>query len=957
MVPSTATSRDDLSFGPFRLSPGQRFLTRDGVLVDLGARAFDILIALVAKPNEVISKQELLSCVWPDVTVEEGSLRFHMASLRKALGDGKDGARYITTSAGRGYCFVAPITRLPDKVEVIAPVAPVFPHANLPSRLAHMVGRDEDVVRISNHVIAARLVSIVGIGGVGKTTVAIAVGHHLREAFAGAVMVVDLSMLTDPSLVATAIASMLGLSIQSADAAPALIAYLRKQRMLLILDTCEHLVDSVAALVSQIYATAPHVHVLTTSREVLQIEAEQVYRLDTLACPPEDLEVLGPPALSFPAPRLFIERAAASGARLELSDADLAVVVRICRKLDGVALAIELAARRVEAYGLEQTETLLDRSLTLLLLGRRSPTPRQRTLQATLDWSYQLLSQLERAVLRRLAVFVGHFTLDAALAVVTGADIDQSQALNAIENLVAKSMVATRPIGAMMRYRLLDTTRAYILNVAIDGAEATDLAVRHATYYRRWLEQSGGEWPMLSTGPERSPHFAALNNTRSALEWCFGQHGNVELGIKLAAAAAPVFLTMSLLPECYQWSQRAIAVLDEMSDCADEMQLQAGLGVASMLIHGPSEAACTALNRSLTIAEERHDALSQVVMLRTLSLLYTRQAEFKIALDHGKRARAVAATSEEPDANALAQSALGMSLHFMGDLAGARSELEAAFQHWSITRRTYLGIDERILVGLRLMRTLWAQGFPAQAVERARETYNDAKLSSNPASLAVTLSWAPGVLIWVGDLRSAEEHVDWLIPHAESHSMGPYLHIGRAYKGILAICSGSPEPGVRILQDCMNHLRARDIEFHMVLTQRKTEFNIFLTQGLMAIKRVEEAMALINETIKRMEEIDELYCLPEALRTKGRAILASTESDVDEAEACFIRSLDCSRRQGARSWELRAAIDLARLRADQGRPDDGRALLEPILEQFTEGRETVDLRTAERLLAELGHSQ
>src|SRR5262249_1512844 len=163
----------------------------------------------------------------------------------------------------------------------------------------------------------------------------------------------------------------------------------------------------------------------------------------------------------------------------------------ICRKLDGVALAIELAARRVETYGLQQTETLLDQRLTLPLLGHRSPTPRQRTLQATLDWSYQLLSELERVVLRRLPVFVRHFTLDAALAVVPGGDIDQSRALRAIESLVGKSMVATRPIGAMMRYRLLDTTRSYILNIEIDAADAAALAAHHATYYRRWLEQSG----------------------------------------------------------------------------------------------------------------------------------------------------------------------------------------------------------------------------------------------------------------------------------------------------------------------------------------------------------------------------------------------------------------------------------------------------------------------------------
>src|SRR5215470_17597673 len=203
MVPTVAPRNDVLSFGPFRLAPGERLLTREGAPVELGARALDILIALVSQPNEVVTKKELLSQVWPDVAVEEHSLRFHMASLRKALGDGKDGARYITTLAGRGYCFVAPLMRSHDEVEATKPVAADFPHANLPGRIMHMVGRDEDVLRISTHLIAARFVSIVGIGGVGKTTVAIAVGHHLTESFKGAVMLVDLSMLSDPGLVAT----------------------------------------------------------------------------------------------------------------------------------------------------------------------------------------------------------------------------------------------------------------------------------------------------------------------------------------------------------------------------------------------------------------------------------------------------------------------------------------------------------------------------------------------------------------------------------------------------------------------------------------------------------------------------------------------------------------------------------------------------------------------------------
>jgi len=302
MVTPAAQNRDAISFGPFSLVAGERRLTKDGAPVDVGARALDTLIALVSRPNEIVSKRDLLALVWPDVTVEESSLRFHIASLRKALGDGKDGARYISTLPGRGYCFVAPISRSSDQDNIPGALVGGFPHANLPNPLLRMVGRADDVLRLSAQLTAARFVTVVGAGGVGKTTVAVAVGHHLIEAFTGAVLFVDLGMLSDPDLVAAAVASMLGLSVQSDDATPSLIAYLRDRRILLVLDTCEHLVEAVAVLASRIFMAAPHVHILATSREALRVEGEHVYKLDPLACPPDDPGLTAAATRTFPPP-------------------------------------------------------------------------------------------------------------------------------------------------------------------------------------------------------------------------------------------------------------------------------------------------------------------------------------------------------------------------------------------------------------------------------------------------------------------------------------------------------------------------------------------------------------------------------------------------------------------------------------------------------------------------------
>lgn len=620
MMRPVAQDRDIISFGPFSLVASERLLTKDGAPVELGARTLDTLIALVSRPNEIIGKKELMAKVWPDVVVEEGSLRFHIAALRKALGDGKDGARYINTLAGRGYCFVAPISRSNDRSPGIATTA-VVKDLNLPARSTRMVGRADDVFALSNQLRVSRFVTIVGPGGVGKTTIAVAVVHDLIEAFTGAVLFVDLGALSDPGLVASATTSMLGLSVQSDDSTPSLIAYLRDKQLLLVFDGCEHLIDTVAAIAERIYLEAPQVHILATSREALRVEGEQVYRLTPLTFPPDNPGLTAAVALTFPAIQLFVERAAASGARMDLSDADAAIVASICRKLDGLALAIELAAARIAAYGLQQTAALLEQRLALEWPGHRTAPPRQKTLHATLNWSYELLSDLERVVLRRLAVFVDHFTLQAAEAVVTNDKIDRGEAVGAIESLVGKSMVTADPAGPSMRYRLLDTTRAYVHELVVDDAEVADVAARHATYYRQWMEQTAVGWSTLSNVAERRPHLHDLNNARAALEWCFGINGNTELGVELAAAAAPIFLAMSLLTECHRWSERAILALEGATRGGRvETRLQAALGLSLMFTRGENEAACAALHKGLVIAEERADIPNQVQLLGSAAL-------------------------------------------------------------------------------------------------------------------------------------------------------------------------------------------------------------------------------------------------------------------------------------------------------------------------------------------------
>ncbi|MGV6876508.1 ATP-binding protein [Pseudochelatococcus sp. B33] len=948
---------DAISFGPFTLVVHERLLLREGGPVELGARAFDILAALATRPNEIVGKKDLLARVWPDVTVEEGSLRFHIANLRKALGDGRDGARYIATLAGRGYCFVAPISRTGRREGSQAEVATSYPQVSLPGRLTRMVGRAEDAAALSTQLAATRFVTIVGTGGVGKTTVAVAVGHDLIEGFAGAVHFVDLGALRDPDLVATTAASMLGLSLQPDDAVSGLIAWLAEKRVLLILDTCEHVIDVAADLAARIYAAAPQAHILATSREPLHVEGEHVYMLAPLAYPPDDPDLTPAIAQSFPATRLFVERAVASGARLDLDDADAALVAGICRKLDGVPLAIELAAGRVVSYGLQKTAALLDERLTLLWPGQRTAPARQKTLQATLDWSYGLLSAFERLLLRRLAVFVGHFSIEAALAVATSASVDDVLVFAAIDSLVAKSMVAARPAGATMRYRLLDTTRAYALQREADDTELSDVATRHAAYYLRWLEETGTEWPTLSSAAQRALHLDGLANVRTALEWCFGPGGDAGLGIRLAAAAAPVFLSMSLLTECHRWTARAILALDDATSGVgeemhlEEMHLQAASGVSLMFTRGGRDAARVALNRSFAIAEARKDALDQIQVLGPLQMFHLRTGEFRTALHYAERCAVIAGRLEDSASTTLAHSLMGISLHLGGELDRAQGALEAALRQGPYSGRVttnYLGFDGRILAGAILARTFWLRGRPDRAVERALLTVGEAEALGHPLTLSIALVWAVSVLLWVGDLDRADMHIDRLFSRAALHSLDPYLAVGRGFRGEIAICRGDAASGVESLQRALEELHAAPYEL------LGTPLSIALVQGLAATARFSEAVALIDETILTVETNGDLCYMPELLRVKGDLALAITQPGAGDAERYFRRSLELARRQDARAWEFRTSIDLAALLAGRGEGEGARALLQPLVERYPQGIDTADLRSAVHQLAALG---
>lgn len=946
-MPDTNEQDSVIAFGPFRLFAKSRLLEKDGVPLHLGGRALDILIFLAERAGEVVDKRELIKRIWADVNVDEGSLRFHITTLRKALGDAGEGSRYVVNVPGRGYCFAAPLLRPAASESRSSPPAASPP--SLPSPLAKMIGRDDAVERISAELAEHRFVTVVGPGGIGKTSVALAVAQSELAAFEGQVCFVDFGALTDARLVPGTIAAALGLTVSSEDPLPGLLTVLRSRRMLLVFDSCEHVLDELAPVAERLVREAPQLHILATSRESFRAEGERVHRLFPLDCPPQR-EGLGiADILAYPASQLFVERIAETLSEFELREEDAPLIAEICRRLDGIALAIELAAGRVNAYGIAGTASLLDSRFSLLWRGRRTAIPRHQTLSAALAWSYDLLPPAESATLRGLSVFVGPFTLEAALAVASCQGISEPEAVEAISNLLSKSLIATSPAERRLRYRLLDTTRAFVADKLVENGEADRVARAHAEYFRDFLHDIA----LKSTGMQSAggflPYADHLPNVRAALTFSFSERGDRTIGVDLAASAAQFFLELTLLTECYRWTQQALASLDTSAvDSRQEMTLQAALGVSVMFTQGNTDAVRSAFTRSLQLARELEDLHWQLWLLRGLHIYLTRVGDFHGALGTGVDGESVARKLNDPAATLNVEWMLGVAHHLIGNQDKAVRFCESAMVHNPGSQRLnigHLGYDDRIVALVALARGLWLTGRPERAIEAAKYTIREAELLEQPLTLGISLIWIIYVFLWVGDWDNAERLIERLIDHSARHFLGPYHAVGIGQKGELLLRRGDVAGGIEHLRRSQATLYATR---HRIMT---TVFATALAEGLVSQNQPDEALQTINEAIAQIPDHGESFDMPEMLRVKGDILVRAGQ--IAEAENVLRRSLDLSQRQSAVGWELRGAISLGRIWRQARKAGDARDLLAPLVARYHEGLQTRDLVAARELLGTL----
>ena len=922
-------------FGSFQLDQDRRLLLKDGQPAGLGGRAFDLLLELVVHAGDLVAKDDLMHRIWPDTHVEETNLRVHVAAVRKALGEAGSSNRFIETVAGRGYAFVMPVVQRAPMSGLNRPIADSAGGPGLPAPLTRAIGRDQVVDLITADLRVRRSITIVGPGGLGKTTVAWAVARQLVNSYEHGVCVLDLAPLNDQRLVSGAFASRLNLNGGSEDILPVIQAHLRNKSMLVVLDNCEHVIDAAAMLAECILGSATGVHLLATSREPLRFEGESLHRLSALTMPPRSTRLTAGEGLHFPAVELFVERAKAVLETFELRDDNVNTVSEICRRLDGIPLAIELAAARINLFGLNEFSEKLSDYFSLLIKGRRTALPRHQTLRATLDWSHNLLSIPEQAVLRRLALMAGAFTATAAIAVTADATIPSSDVMELMADLVDKSLIGTDAGGPTIQYRLLQTTRAYAADKLRQSGDFDAASRRHALYFLARMQQADEDWKLLDRPAWLAAYAANMDDVRVAINWALMPDGDLSLLVDLLVSSAPLWSQLSLMAE---YSERAEQALHRIQRSPDfdpvmEMRLQAAFGNALWYSAFNYVKMVEAFTRTLAIAETIGDVAVQLRALWGLWAFRRANGEFGLALSLATQYFSIAEQSGDPRSIALGHRISGISNHYLGHQKLARMHWETVrtmAADVSLSTSGDFQVDPEIAEVALLSRILWLEGFPDQAHAAFRSALDAAQRADHAYSIVYAImAGAWNISLWIGDLAAAAYYSDLMTTNAGGNAF--VAKWCRCYALVVRLCRGNER----------DRLAALFIDSRLDLA------------NLTVFSELSDA-ATIELPLSGIKIGDTRWNLPEILRVDAEILLWQGGPDARvQAEAKLLHALELAREAATLSWELRCATSLARLWNGNGRRAEARSMLIATHARFREGFETEDVRSARRIIQQL----
>ena len=917
------------AFGPFELHPLRRTLLRNGEPVQIGSRAFDVLTLLLERAGAVVGKEELMARAWPRTCVEESNLRVHISALRKLLEKGSDGLRYIDNVAGRGYSFVGPVSARAATAVAVPRSAPPSPPPRLGLRLglgtglnAPLFGREDALAAVCAGLAESRLLSIVGPGGAGKTALALACARQVAQQFPDGVCMLELGVVDHPALLTDALAA--ELELPSHAPYDAILAQLRGRRLLLILDSCEHLGEAPARLAEGLCAAAPGLKVLATSREALGLAGERVHTLGPLALPAE--APADPDALTAHAAlALFVHCAAGALDASRLGAEDLQLIAEICRRLDGLPLAIELAAARVPVLGLHGVASGLGDSLAMLSRSRPGGVARHQSMRDLLDWSYARLSPAEQRLLRCLSAWRGGFTPDCARALCLddGAGFEPA----ALYNLAARSLLVCDYDGAGVSYRMLATTRLYAAERLAREGEPALVARAHAARCLDLMLEARSARGQLDGTHWLARYGGRLADIRAALDWCFGPGGDAALGVRLAAAATLLWSELSLMDEQRVQILRA---LPHAGDAAAEMALQASLGGVLVHLDSPSEQVAAAFTRAYELAHGLGDSAQLARSFSGLCVNHLLQGQYPEAMALGHAFAPYRKRGHDRGAHDIHDRMMAATLHFNGEQRQARFHAERVYRlsrGQGEARRgptgTAIHYDRLAASSAVLARIRWLAGHAEEAAALATGAVERAQEIEHPAStcLSLALSAIP-IAFWNGDKHAAAYFTGLLCERSQVHGLKHWQSWAAQFR---ALSEGSCPSGAGAL---------------LPGPQAETIFTIL--PGLAG----PNDFAGVGQGLAG-------WCAAELTRQKA-VWMRTAGRPPAQADGVLLQAAAIAESQGALAWLLRVALTRAQWSLGTPRAAEALGQLAAILRRFPQGFPSRDQRDGQSLLDGLG---
>lgn len=896
------------AFGSFVIWQTQRRIESPDRQVRLGPRSFDLLLALVQRHGEYLSKEELLSSVWKGVIVEEASVRVHMSLIRKALGEpgSEDGCQeWISNVPLRGYRFNGRVT-----ISSISGRGGInsgaLPFAKLPSRLTSLVGREEVVLATIDSLGKHRLVTLVGPGGIGKTSLAVCVAKRLGDQDGLQVGFIDLAPLISREHVLGTMARAVGVAADLPGTLDEIAQTLSEARVLLLIDNCEHVADTLAPLLGQLLIRLPELRILATSRETLRLVGECVVRVPALGIPEEgvtDINVLR----ESPSVELLLSRSESAGVEVGYGEQG-PYLARIARQLEGIPLAIEIAAARLGTQSARDLADRLQDHSRLLTISNRGAVGRHSSISAAIDWSIELLDEREAKLLRALSTFRASFDVEAVVSMGVGR-IEPDDAYDALSSLVEKSLVMFDPGDHVSPYRLLDATRAHAAKLAEQRRETADLLALHADHMLDTMQTATAALPSLNEKVWADRYTRYLDDVRYALVNSLASSDRLSVAAKLLTSSSPLWFQVSQVAEYRDRVATTLSLVERLDRRNVEMETWLATALIISLLHTDG------LSQALDEICDRAIAGAQVAKSRVLELqarwgrcTYDMfRGSYSDAIHHAETLQTIVRAWSDPAALNLSHRVSAMANHFCGRFQISEEHSQASLRLSELagrTRTNMVGVDPVVAAQALLARTQWIRGDSEAAMATSAAAVRHAQEKAHPVSLCSALYGACPVAIWSERYELAAQWIALMRDEARRRGLVGWLRYAEWYQeGLDLRTANLPKQVVLRINDLLPGYDPPHKE--MLAT-----FNLELVD---------------EELVERVRAGEGLWCAAEVWR--GLGLRHHLKKEVAEAEAYYMRAFETAKSQGALAWQRRATTSLLEFWTEQHGIDSARGLI------------------------------